>query len=151
MGSDVPVVANTGAKSTNLESLLDVADGIIVGSDLKRDGYTWAPVDPQRVEQFMEAAGGRTIGQSLQSLLLGIDIGTTATKCLLLDPLGGVVAGEAERPTYLVSEQAGWAEEDPDEWWSNVCSITRELAADVEVAAVGVAGMVPCTVLLDEH
>ena len=84
------------------------------------------------------------------SLLLGIDIGTTATKGLLLDPLGGVVA-EAERPTHLVSEQAGWAEEDPDEWWSNVCSITRELAADVEVAAVGVAGMVPCTVLLDEH
>jgi uncharacterized protein len=62
VGSHVPVVANTGAKSTNLGSLLEVADGIIVGSDLKRDGYTWAPVDPRRVEQFMEAAGRRKIG-----------------------------------------------------------------------------------------
>lgn len=57
VGPSVPVVANTGAKSTNLDALLGVADGIIVGSDLKRDGYTWAPVDRLRVEQFMEAAG----------------------------------------------------------------------------------------------
>ena len=83
------------------------------------------------------------------SLLLGIDVGTTATKGLLLDPSDGVVA-EAERTTHLDSRHAGWAEEDPNEWWSNVCSITRELATGVDVAAVGVAGMVPCTVLLDE-
>ena len=62
VGPDVPVIANTGAKSTNLASLLEVADGIIVGSDLKRDGHTWAPVDRLRVEQFIEAAGRQTIG-----------------------------------------------------------------------------------------
>ena len=62
VGPDVPVVANTGAKSANLASLLEVADGIIVGSDLKRDGYTWAPVDRLRVERFMEAAGRPTVG-----------------------------------------------------------------------------------------
>ena len=84
------------------------------------------------------------------SLLLGIDIGTTATKALLLDPEAGVVA-EAERTTQLDSPHAGWAEEDPEEWWVNVCSVTRELTSDVDVAAVGVSGMVPCTVLLDAH
>jgi membrane complex biogenesis BtpA family protein len=61
VGSEVPVIANTGAKSTNLASFLEVADGIIVGSDLKRDGYTWAPVDRLRVNRFMAAAGRDTL------------------------------------------------------------------------------------------
>jgi membrane complex biogenesis BtpA family protein len=53
---EVPVIANTGVKSTNVASYLEVADGIIVGSDLKVDGYTWNDVDPDRVERFMKAA-----------------------------------------------------------------------------------------------
>jgi uncharacterized protein len=55
VGGDVPVFVNTGAKSTNVEEFLRTADGVIVGSDLKVDGYTWNPVDAQRVRQFMEA------------------------------------------------------------------------------------------------
>lgn len=86
------------------------------------------------------------------SVLLGIDVGTTGTKALLLDPERGVVA-EAERPSYLHSLHAGWAEEDTGEWWANVCATTRELldGFDGEVAGVGVTGMVPCTIPLDEH
>ncbi len=52
---DVPVLLNTGAKATNIEGFLKVADGVIVGSSLKRDGYTWNPVDPARVATFMQA------------------------------------------------------------------------------------------------
>ncbi len=87
------------------------------------------------------------------SLLLGIDIGTTGTKALLLDPERGVVA-EAERPSHLHSLHPGWAEEDTSEWWSNVCATVRELSglADLsEIAGIGVSGMVPCTILLDEN
>jgi predicted TIM-barrel enzyme len=57
VSGEVPVLVNTGAKSTNVEKFLQVADGVIVGSDLKVDGYTWNPVDPQRVKRFMDAAG----------------------------------------------------------------------------------------------
>jgi membrane complex biogenesis BtpA family protein len=53
---DVPVLVNTGAKSTNVAEFLTVADGVIVGSDLKEDGGTWNPVDRQRTERFLEAA-----------------------------------------------------------------------------------------------
>ncbi|MFZ5853383.1 MAG: BtpA/SgcQ family protein [Chloroflexota bacterium] len=53
---EIPVLVNTGAKSTNIGAFLEVADGCIVGSDLKVDGYTWNPVDPARVRRFMEAA-----------------------------------------------------------------------------------------------
>lgn len=57
IGNAAPVYANTGAKSTNVASFLKQADGIIVGSDLKSDGYTWNEVDAARVEAFMTAAG----------------------------------------------------------------------------------------------
>jgi len=53
---EIPVLVNTGAKSTNIGAFLQVADGCIVGSDLKVDGYTWNPVDPARVRRFIEAA-----------------------------------------------------------------------------------------------
>jgi membrane complex biogenesis BtpA family protein len=54
----VPVLLNTGAKSTNVREYLEVADGVIVGSDLKVEGYTWSPVDAGRVARFMAAARG---------------------------------------------------------------------------------------------
>jgi uncharacterized protein len=50
---DTPVFANTGVKSTNVRDFLSVADGVIVGSDLKVDGGTWNPVDPERAERFI--------------------------------------------------------------------------------------------------
>lgn len=83
------------------------------------------------------------------TLLLGIDIGTTATKAILLDPAVGLVA-EAERPTTLHSDSPGWAEEDVSEWWANVTALCRELVPGRHIEAVGVSGMVPCVVLQDE-
>jgi membrane complex biogenesis BtpA family protein len=59
VGGEVPVLLNTGAKANNVADFLRVADGVIVGSSLKVDGYTWNPVDPQRVAQFMDAVGAQ--------------------------------------------------------------------------------------------
>jgi len=52
-GDETPVLANTGVKSTNVRDFLAVADGAIVGSDLKVDGGTWNPVDEERATRFM--------------------------------------------------------------------------------------------------
>jgi xylulokinase len=84
------------------------------------------------------------------SHLLGIDIGTTATKAVILDPDDGVIA-QAERPVTLHADQPGWAEEEVDDWWANVVSLCRELVPGREIAAVGVSGMVPCVVLQDDR
>jgi hypothetical protein len=54
VGDEVPVLLNTGARPDNIERFLEVADGVIVGSTLKVDGYTWNPVDPERVAKFMD-------------------------------------------------------------------------------------------------
>jgi hypothetical protein len=50
---ETPVFANTGVKSTNAADFLAVADGVIVGSDIKVDGGTCDPVDSERAERFM--------------------------------------------------------------------------------------------------
>ncbi len=55
VGEAVPVLLNTGARPDNIGRFLRTADGAIVGSTLKVDGYTWNPVDPSRVQHFMEA------------------------------------------------------------------------------------------------
>lgn len=52
----IPVLLNTGAKAETIASFLEVADGCIVGSGLKVDGYTWNPVDPSRASAFVKAA-----------------------------------------------------------------------------------------------
>ena len=51
---DVPVLVNTGVRPDNVGDYLSIADGAIVGSSLKEDGYTWNPVDPERVERLMK-------------------------------------------------------------------------------------------------
>ncbi len=51
---EVPVFLNTGAKAENIANYLNIIDGVIVGSSLKVNGHTWNPVDPSRVERFME-------------------------------------------------------------------------------------------------
>jgi membrane complex biogenesis BtpA family protein len=57
VGNLAPVLANTGAKAANVALFLEMADGVIVGSDLKAGGGTWNPVDAERVKRFLEAAG----------------------------------------------------------------------------------------------
>jgi xylulokinase len=86
-------------------------------------------------------------------LMLGIDIGTTSTIGILIDNEGRTLA-LAQRPVDLYSDRPGWAEEDPAQWWDNVCATVPELLAKAgrrasDIAAVGVTGMLPAVVLLD--
>lgn len=84
---------------------------------------------------------------------LGLDIGSSAVKAILLDPERGVLAS-AERPIDLHSPRPGWAEADPGQWWAAICQLTPELLAQAEAApeevdAVATCGMVPAVLPLD--
>lgn len=86
---------------------------------------------------------------------LGIDIGTTAVKVLLISQDGRLVC-ELSRPHDLISLHTGWAEEKPEIWWENVVSALRELTMRCQeeasqIAAIGVSGMVPALVFLDSE
>ncbi len=85
--------------------------------------------------------------------ILGLDIGTTSTIGILIR-LPDETLALASRPVALRSDHVGWAEENPEQWWSNVGEIVRELlhtagVSAADIAAVGVAGMLPALVLLD--
>ena len=81
--------------------------------------------------------------------LIGLDVGTTHTKGVLIGD--GRILARASREATLVSVEPSYAEMDAREWWGNCVAIVRELLAQAPapVAAVGVSGMVPALLLLD--
>jgi membrane complex biogenesis BtpA family protein len=50
---DTPVLVSSGVTQANVKAMLDIADGIIVGTSLKVDGDTWNPIDPDRVGRLV--------------------------------------------------------------------------------------------------
>lgn len=52
------VLAGSGATARNVAEVLRIADGIIAGTALKRDGVTTNPVDAVRAREFLRAAAG---------------------------------------------------------------------------------------------
>ena len=85
---------------------------------------------------------------------LGIDIGTTSVKAILISSEGRIV-DEASAEHDLISLHPGWAEEDAEKWWENtvraVRTITKRSGDKMkDLVAIGCSGMVPAIVLLDQ-
>ncbi len=88
------------------------------------------------------------------SLVMGIDVSTTATKALLVDTEARVV-GVASSSYGYETPRPLWSEQDPHLWWSaTIDAISRVLSeADVtgsEIEAIGLTGQMHGAVLLDE-
>jgi len=84
-------------------------------------------------------------------LFLGLDIGTSGVKALLVDA-GGAVAGSATAPLSLATPQPGWAEQHPDRWWEACLASTRQVLdgkPPARIAAVGISGQMHSSVFLD--
>src|SRR5438045_9769977 len=84
--------------------------------------------------------------------LLGIDLGTTGVKSLLLDA-DGAVAGSATVPLGLSIPRPGWSEQDPTEWWTATGASVRDVMARTgirpeTIAGVGLSGQMHAAVLL---
>lgn len=84
---------------------------------------------------------------------LGVDIGTSSSKGVLVDAGGGILAS-ATRAHDVDRPRTGWVEMDAAIWWDEFVAISGELLAavpDAEIVGVGVSGMGPCILLADEH
>ncbi len=55
----VPLLIGSGVTADTVGELLELADGVIVGTALKRDGDVRRPVDPERVRRLVAAARAR--------------------------------------------------------------------------------------------
>ncbi len=87
------------------------------------------------------------------SYLLGIDLGTSACKAAVFDREGNVIAASnADYPVYYPRQ--GWAEQDPQEWWTGVCCALQKIwdsgkVRPQEIAGIGVDGQSWSAVAID--
>jgi xylulokinase len=84
-------------------------------------------------------------------MFLGIDLGTSSVKALLLDAAGIVVA-EASSSYPVVSQHAGWAETKPDNWWQATIQAVKQAAQNhtEDVQAVSFSGQMHGVVLTND-
>lgn len=84
-------------------------------------------------------------------LFLGLDVGTSGVKAVLVDRSGDVVASATTALT-LQTPRPGWAEQDPEAWWAASVTSMRDVSAKVtsaRVAAIGISGQMHSSVFLD--
>jgi xylulokinase len=81
--------------------------------------------------------------------LVGIDIGTSAAKAIAIDETGRVLAS-ASREYPLSVPQSGWAEQNPEDWWTAAEACLAEVGAS-DADAIGLTGQMHGSVFLDKN
>jgi xylulokinase len=84
-------------------------------------------------------------------MLLGLDLGTSSVKALLLGEDGSSV-GEGSASYAVRSPRPGWAESSPEEWWKSAVEAARTAVGSrgAEVEALGLSGQMHGVVLTDD-
>ena len=85
-------------------------------------------------------------------MYMGIDIGTSAVKCVMVDA-DGAVADQASVPLNVSRPRPLWSEQDPTDWWSaaNVAVGGLRSASRKAVRAIGLSGQMHGATLLDRN
>jgi xylulokinase len=86
---------------------------------------------------------------------IGIDVSTTATKALLVDERGSVVAAAVTEYPFEMPQPL-WSEQDPALFWNGTVQSIRQVleksqANPAHIAAVGLTGQMHGLTLLDAH
>ena len=83
-------------------------------------------------------------------MYLGIDIGTSGVKAVLIDERGSIAA-QASDALEVSRPQPGFSEQDPEAWWQAAVNAVRALpaASRAAVRAVGLSGQMHGATLLD--
>lgn len=86
--------------------------------------------------------------------VIGVDLGTSAVKLLLVDELGSIQY-EVSKSYPLIQEKNGYSEQNPEEWVKETLSGLKELvkqgpALDNEIEGISFSGQMHGLVLLDE-
>ena len=82
--------------------------------------------------------------------VVGIDIGTTGTKGVAIDPTTGSVATTAQAEYPVRSPHPGWMEQDPDDWVAAAQTVLHRIRSEgVEILGLGLSGQMHGLVCLD--
>ena len=82
---------------------------------------------------------------------IGVDLGTSAVKLLLVDANGAIVRTES-REYPLLFPHPGWSEQEPAAWWDAVCDGVRALTCGIDktqIEGIGCGGQMHGLVALD--
>ncbi|MBV9708754.1 MAG: xylulokinase [Chloroflexi bacterium] len=85
--------------------------------------------------------------------ILGIDLGTSSVKVIVLDTRGRTLSVSKAGYTVMIP-QPSWSESDPNEWWAAVVSAIQTAMAQVpqaDITAIGLSGQMHGVVLTDEE
>lgn len=84
-------------------------------------------------------------------MFLGLDLGTGSVKALVLDE-DGTVRGEGSAPCRVDAPSPGWAEADPQDWWTAAGEAVRTAIGSrgAEIQAIGLSGQMHGVVLTNE-
>ncbi|MGD1816171.1 MAG: xylulokinase [Pleomorphochaeta sp.] len=87
--------------------------------------------------------------------LMGIDIGTSSTRVLLMDYDGGIVSIGQKEYSFDVPKE-GWAEQDPEVWWNSVEYCIKQIFLNSsvkkeDITGIGFSGQMHGLVALDEN
>jgi xylulokinase len=91
--------------------------------------------------------------------LLGYDIGSSTIKAALIDVDTHKCVGLVQYPDQdmdMISRQIGWAEQQPEVWWQNVCFATKRLLSQTgvkseQIVGIGISYQMHGLVLIDEE
>src|SRR5580698_6546295 len=86
---------------------------------------------------------------------LGMDVGTSGTRAVLVDEQGRVVSSASEDHAPFRTPHPGWAEQDPEDWWRAALIAIRDAIAAAPaqrepIAGVGLTGQMHGAVMLDK-
>ncbi len=74
------------------------------------------------------------------SYLLGLDIGTSGVKAILISAEGKIVATNTH--SYpLQTPRAGWAEQEPGDWWEATKGVIRETLGENDIDSSQIKGI----------
>ncbi len=87
--------------------------------------------------------------------VIGIDLGTSATKTVLFDVNGKIIA-DASREYDMQQPHNGWAEQNPQDWYEaaieTLKKVVSESGVDVaDIVSLGISGQMHGLVMLDEE
>lgn len=87
--------------------------------------------------------------------VVGIDLGTSATKTIMVDEVGNIIAS-AEYAYPMIQSHNGWAEQDPLEWKKATLTTLQQVVeqsgvSPEEIVSIGLSGQMHGAVLIDAH
>ena len=86
-------------------------------------------------------------------LYMGVDLGTSSMKVLLINEKGSIVK-TASQEYPLQFPKPGWSQQNPEDWWNAPCVCTKSLLDGIdgsEVISIAVSGQMHGLVALDEN